>query len=750
MKKLLSVAPILLVFFFTNVIAQIPFWHQTSGPEAGTLRDMTIDSAGRIFVWTSGSGVYRSADTGKTWSLYNNGLPMLTMWRGAATTLKNGYLFVANNQQHLLFRIHETDPNAHWENSSILGDSSDIVINDIVADPRGEVYIAGSQHGVLRSDDNGATWLEKGHLKDSISKNSVDKNVSFLSIDGNGNLFAGLKYGVIFRSSDKGESWVKLPTRNPDNRNLNCLLAAPNGNLIIGNSPNTLGGKMYVSLDTAKTWKLVYQRPANTQEQKNNIDKIIRVPGSNVLYANAHGPTLRSVDYGVTWSIRDTDKRGDEAFSMAAIGNNVFQLCEPDGIFLSNNNGDSGSWVPKNKGFIAQNMWGIAINSKQDLFGITEYGLFRSSDNGDSWDHAPEYGEDYSPSIYINKKDIIFIGLNRGLFRSKDNGNTIEQLIFNHDTGLKSNSINQVGEDRQGKLFCASKVDSIGFLYSTDEGDHWIKIRNLPDTSAIITTFAFASKDTMLLARAYQTDFYRSTDRGMTWQLFPSDIQGASQVLIHPDGFYLTLVGDKNGGIYSSVDGAKSWQKIFPPADFQETFTAYFSMMIDDKGSIIVCTDSGIYRSVTGDRHFSLWPNVSAGLTAHDFPNHFVNTTQVVENPVTRVFFAATRGLGVFRSIPGLDVIPGGKSPLSLSSITARPNPFTSQTIVSFKLEKRGDVNLDVYDVLGKQIRSLFEGILDEGNYSASFDGSSLPNGNYLLMLRDGSGMRTVWVTLTK
>src|SRR5207237_1349362 len=144
----------------------------------------------------------------------------------------------------------------------------------------------------------------------------------------------------------------------------NCLLAARNGNILIGNiGSDTIGGKIYISTDTGKTWKPVYQRPANTEEQKNNIDKLIKVPGSTVLYANAHGPTLRSTDYGLTWIVMDSDKRGDELFSMAAFGDNLYQVCEPDGIFLS---ADAGvNWQAKNKGLIAEFMWGIAINSKQ-------------------------------------------------------------------------------------------------------------------------------------------------------------------------------------------------------------------------------------------------------------------------------------------------------------------------------------------------------------------------------------------------
>src|SRR5258708_9570233 len=98
MKIFLSLV-VVFVLSITSLIsadAQIPYWHQTNGPEAGTLREITIDSSGRVFVWTQGSGVYRSSDNGATWQLMNKGLPTLNMKRGASEP--SAFLFAGNNQ----------------------------------------------------------------------------------------------------------------------------------------------------------------------------------------------------------------------------------------------------------------------------------------------------------------------------------------------------------------------------------------------------------------------------------------------------------------------------------------------------------------------------------------------------------------------------------------------------------------------------------------------------------------------------
>jgi len=750
-----------LILTAAPVLAQVTYWHETNGPEAGTVESIMIDSSGRVIVLTAGSGAFRSTDNGSSWSLLNTGLPKAQLYLGAVTA--QGYIIAANSAADgQLFRYNENDPNAQWVDITPYKDTAGLIINDIIADPGGPIYLATGSHGVLRSDDNGNTWMVKGLLIDTTSVKPLlyDDNVFLLSIDGNGNLFAGLAaYGAVFRSTNKGDSWTRLPARCPDGlKTISTLLAAPNGNIIMGTHEQTLttGGHIFVSTDTAKTWKAVYQRPANTDEQKNNIDRFIRVPNTNVIYANAHGPTLRSIDDGVTWVIQDTNKRGDEVFAMAAKDTNLFQMCEPDGIFLSNDNGST--WTPKNKGVYAAYMWGVAINSKQNIFAITEYGLWGSTDNGDSWDHKPEYGEDYNPSIFIDSKDSIFIGTNKGLFRSGDDGQTLKRVIIHLDDSVYGNDslihnvINQVGEDGHGKIFCASNIDSIGFRYSTNEGDSWTQIPRFPQQPQFqeVLAFGFASSDTILatVGTFGTSSFYRSIDDGATWGLLNNNSTIlASQVLIHPQGFYLARVGTGDGGgIFLSNDGAKTWARIFPPLDQNTVFRVYYYMMIDLTGNIIVCTDSGVYRSKDGS--FSQWYSISGGLTANDVPNHYVSCVGVVENPISHVYFAASHGLGVFKSIPNLGV--SNTLPIAPTFVSAYPNPFQKTTTISFDLLKRENVTLAVYDMLGREVQSLVQGTFDQGRHTEVLDGSLLPSGNYMIMLRSGDGNYSSWVTLQK
>jgi photosystem II stability/assembly factor-like uncharacterized protein len=754
MKK---IAFLLSLLISSPLLAQVPFWHQTNGPEAGTLEDVAIDSSGRVIVFTAGSGAFRSLDTGASWALMNHGLPSPQLYTGAAT--RSGFIIAANAAASgQVFRLNENDSYPTWVDITPFAGTKTVTVNQILADPDGTLYIAAGSLGILRSDDNGTTWVQKAHLIDTTESSPrllTNDNASFLSIDGKGNLFAGLAdYGAIFRTSDKGATWKKLPSPTPDGfKALSALVALPNGNIVVGTHQKSLSapGKIYVSTDSGKTWNFVYQRPLG--EQKNNIDKLIRVPGSNVLYANAHGPTLRSIDNGLTWTTQDTDKRGDEIFSMAANGNYVLQMCEPDGVFRSDDNGVN--WNEKNNGMYAAYMYGVAINSKQTVFAITEYGLWGSTDNGYSWDHKPEYGEDYFPNLFIDKKDNIFIGTSRGLFRSKDDGQTLDRVIIHIiDTtisdSLLHNPINHVGDDANGKLFCATNDSTIGFLYSTNEGDNWTKIPTLPGQQQPVASFAFAAPDTILAAANTlgASDYYLSIDDGATWRHLPTTPNMlATQVLIHPSGKYLARVGGSDGGIFISADQAQSWSRIFPPPDLGTTFKLYVYMMIDHTGNVVVCTDNGIYRSI--NTTLTQWYSVSEGISAGDVPGHFIECVGVVENPVTHIFFAASHGLGVFKSIANLGV---SRNPLASApnALTAYPNPLQNETTISFILAQAGAASYEISDVLGRTMKSGDLGIVEAGDHRLRIDATNIESGNYMLMVRSGNNIETSWITIAK
>lgn len=67
------------------------------------------------------------------------------------------------------------------------------------------------------------------------------------------------------------------------------------------------------------------------------------------------------------------------------------------------------------------------------------------------------------------------------------------------------------------------------------------------------------------------------------------------------------------------------------------------------------------------------------------------------------------------------------------------PNPFNPATIITYTLKQKDHVTLIVYDVLGKEVSRLVDGLQTEGEHSVNFDGSSLASGIYVYQLK-GTG----------
>lgn len=59
------------------------------------------------------------------------------------------------------------------------------------------------------------------------------------------------------------------------------------------------------------------------------------------------------------------------------------------------------------------------------------------------------------------------------------------------------------------------------------------------------------------------------------------------------------------------------------------------------------------------------------------------------------------------------------------------PNPFNSQTIISFTLPERQNVQLKIYNSIGKEIETFNLGEMNIGNHKINFDAGSLPSGIY-------------------
>ena len=59
-------------------------------------------------------------------------------------------------------------------------------------------------------------------------------------------------------------------------------------------------------------------------------------------------------------------------------------------------------------------------------------------------------------------------------------------------------------------------------------------------------------------------------------------------------------------------------------------------------------------------------------------------------------------------------------------------------TVISYQLKVKSAVSLKIYDVLGRVVVTLVEGVQGEGLKSIEFNASDLPSGVYYYRLRAG------------
>ena len=71
------------------------------------------------------------------------------------------------------------------------------------------------------------------------------------------------------------------------------------------------------------------------------------------------------------------------------------------------------------------------------------------------------------------------------------------------------------------------------------------------------------------------------------------------------------------------------------------------------------------------------------------------------------------------------------------------PNPFNPTTSIQYQVSSIEKVNLFVYDILGRQVKTLVNEVKSPGSYEVHFDASQLASGVYFYRLTSGSFMQT-------
>jgi photosystem II stability/assembly factor-like uncharacterized protein len=357
----------------------------------------------------TGGGLYKSENHGEKWTNLN----VTTFSASISSIAVSDSLIVASRSADIFV---SNDKGASWKKKSY----NQLIQTLLIVNNK--IY-TGTYGGVNLSTDLGETWIRKNNnLKNtSIMVITNDKNNIFVGTYGNG----------MFLSTDNGNSWVEKNSGFRNNMSSGWIYALnAKDNVIMSGTDDGL----YLSTDTGKNW---LKKSLTTGIP--SISSFVRK--DNYIFAGlSQGAIWRSSDNGKNWELNPTSFLNTTYPSVLATdGTNLFAGANlyNGGFFISTDNGEN--WIPKTSGFTL-NIYSIVVY-KDVIYAGSDFGMLSySTDLGDHWTtlspNANSVAGEYSYSLAVVGNNI-FLGTNFGLYFSSDKGNSWEK----RNDGLKSTNI---------------------------------------------------------------------------------------------------------------------------------------------------------------------------------------------------------------------------------------------------------------------------------------------------------------------
>jgi hypothetical protein len=599
MKKLIH----FFLFLFCSFLSHAQWVERNNGLEGGSVSCFaTLGTA--VFAGTAG-GVFKSTDNGATWSASSNGitLPLVTTLAVIGNDVFAGTEFG-------IFRssdngLNWTEPNKEFA----VGIRRMISMGDYLF-----VHTSGAdgppqQDKTFRSKDRGKTWTEIENFTNEIFFASIGDDL-YIAYDVN-----------VYRSSDKGDSWVKAAGEGvPQNGNFEYLISKGSVLFAIQSAyvNDATKALVYKSTDKGENWTL-----ASTGLPQDNFN-VLGLKDDNLFVAGNTG-VYRSSNNGASWTAANTGLPSTKIYSLGATGSNLL-LGTEKGIFSTANNGTS--WASSNKS-LAASAFAAIVQKGTDLFvasggRFVEFegqGVFISSDRGQTWSERNIGLTNTTVNALVAAGNDLFAGTEGGgVFYSANNG--LNWVAVNN--GLTNKAVTHL-------LSVGEKVYAVtdgGIYLSSNKGQSWT---GLAFISTLVRFWSFEKVNEILFAglQEYWGGVYRSTDGGTTWTK-----TGLEKTIYSFKAVGNNIFAAGDGGVYVSTDNGITWSPVagkipnLLPFDFFVYGLAAHdgNLFASSLSDFLVSTDLG-----------NSWNSLNTGKT------NLVTSLSVIENSLWASFYG--RGL---------------------------------------------------------------------------------------------------------
>ena len=348
---------------------------------------------------------------------------------------------------------------------------------------------------------------------------------------------------------------------------------------------------------------------------------------------------------------------------------------------------------------------------------VMPLGIYRTTNNGTGWSLITPYNRTYY-SI-TSAQNALFAGGDSGIYKSLDNGLSWLRM------GLQSNkviSIYQYGS----YLFAGTNA---GVYRADTSGTTW--------TSCGLSNqviYGFTSNSTYLFAANFSDNgvpIYRSSNNGLNWTEIGT---GYRPLCLASIGSSYIFEGSTQG-LLRSTDNGINWWHVLPASILVRSLLVY-------NNTVFAGSMNGLYVSTNNGTN---WELKNEGLT---------NGTDVASMSVHGydIYAGINYGKVWKRPLSQLTIteISGNTIPESFLLNQNYPNPFNPCTVIRFQVPVSSEVNISVFDALGKKVSEIASESLKPGIYKKEFDGSNLAGGVYFCNLKAGEYSKTIKMFLLK
>lgn len=464
-------------------------------------------------------------------------------------------------------------------------------------------------------------------------------------------------------------------------------------------------------------------------------------------YANGSFVFLKTTNGGTNWVSQYAVSGGNhnnplnlyftDALTGYSVGGDAF-VQYPGNIFKTTNGGTNWVLTYLQDTTIYR---GICFPNQNTGYISGVYGeLLKTTNAGNNWVHLNSGTSNALLSIYFVDNSTGFIaGANGTILKTTDAGNNWSNQISN--TALSVRSIHF--ENSNLGFACGS--DTYGnyhvILKTTNSGNNWLVVLEEPVSSPNhFKSIYFTNTNEGYVAGSNR--ILKTTNSGDNW--FFLDIQPANNFIEDRFGCSISFTNSSTGYICGYSNGNSAIIKttnagISVPNSPNGLSGTYYRnprrVTLNWNDNSYIEIGFKIERKISSDTLWSTIDSVAQNIKQYN-DTRLDSGYNVYEYRILAYNMIGLSGYSNIATIIVTNLNLIENKVINVFSIDQNhPNPFNPVTKIKFEVPKLAFVEIKVFDLLGREVKTLMNENLKPGTYETSFDGTQFSSGIYFYRL---------------